>query len=313
MNRLFVIGNGFDLHHDLETSYLDFKDYVQERRFDVSYTFYRIIAQQNIEVESELWIDFENSLARIDLGEIIRYSGEVFEYDREPALQKTLNLFSSLAEHLSDDLHDLFTNWITDVVIPKREELICRPLELPKCARFLNFNYTPVLQAVYGIPDSQVLHIHGSLSSPGQMVVGHGLEKATSKDKVFERNNDNYEELYPLLAPDESDRDIEEELDVVVLDYFESTRKPVEAIIHQNTSWFNACQNVDEISVYGHSLGDVDMPYFKHLWNITKKFEPIWNFSFYSMEGRTRVEEVITSLKIPKGAIGKVQKLEEFD
>ena len=36
MKRLFILGNGFDLSHGLETSYVDFKNYLEAVNFSVS-------------------------------------------------------------------------------------------------------------------------------------------------------------------------------------------------------------------------------------------------------------------------------------
>ena len=35
MKRLFVIGNGFEIHHDLPTRYKNFRDYVKNLNFEV--------------------------------------------------------------------------------------------------------------------------------------------------------------------------------------------------------------------------------------------------------------------------------------
>jgi hypothetical protein len=40
--------------------------------------------------------------------------------------------------------------------------------------RFLTFNYTPTLQRLYGVPESNVLHIHGRANLPdSDLIFGH--------------------------------------------------------------------------------------------------------------------------------------------
>nr|WP_292620255.1 AbiH family protein [Mesorhizobium sp.] len=42
-------------------------------------------------------------------------------------------------------------------------------------AKFLNFNYTPSLQDLYGVPDANILHIHGAARDPdAKLILGHG-------------------------------------------------------------------------------------------------------------------------------------------
>ena len=34
MNRMLIVGNGFDLEHDLKTTYWDFREYLEENHLD---------------------------------------------------------------------------------------------------------------------------------------------------------------------------------------------------------------------------------------------------------------------------------------
>lgn len=63
---LYIIGNGFDLHHGLKTSYLDFRDdYVKKRNpqmWNNLLDIYGDVPKQ----DDFWWKDFENMLGKVD-------------------------------------------------------------------------------------------------------------------------------------------------------------------------------------------------------------------------------------------------------
>ena len=62
-HKLYVIGNGFDLHHGLPCSYSDFEVWLQENRPDVYRNMNRIYG----ECHDGMWSVFEHSLAGFNL------------------------------------------------------------------------------------------------------------------------------------------------------------------------------------------------------------------------------------------------------
>src|SRR5262249_34617436 len=100
---------------------------------------------------------------------------------------------SSQTQHgtprLSRKLRSLFAEWIRGLPIPQPGSV-----PLVRCidptARYLSFNYTPTLQRLYGVPEPNVLHIHGrSSDADGEMVVGHGW-KRTAGEMLREQINE---------------------------------------------------------------------------------------------------------------------------
>lgn len=58
----------------------------------------------------------------------------------------------------------------------------------------MNFNYTKTLEDVYGIPVSDILHIHGVVAEDkkadvDEIIVGHGMSK-TEVEKNFGSDGD---------------------------------------------------------------------------------------------------------------------------
>ncbi|HAT4215826.1 TPA: hypothetical protein I9014_002662, partial [Clostridium perfringens] len=92
--KLFIIGNGFDLAHDLETSYYDFRNYLNEENWTFLSSLesmYGLSEGAWIDhasddmirsvFENGLWREFENNLSNID--ETILYNGQDMELGLE--------------------------------------------------------------------------------------------------------------------------------------------------------------------------------------------------------------------------------------
>ena len=65
--HLYIIGNGFDLHHGINSSYKNFQEWMHENNPDVIEKVDEIYGF----CDEEWWSDFENQLASLDA---IRYS-----------------------------------------------------------------------------------------------------------------------------------------------------------------------------------------------------------------------------------------------
>lgn len=60
---LYVIGNGFDIHHCINSSYSDFGKWMQDNHLDVMDDFEEAYG----ECDDEWWADFENRLTSLDI------------------------------------------------------------------------------------------------------------------------------------------------------------------------------------------------------------------------------------------------------
>jgi hypothetical protein len=76
MNKLYIIGNGFDLHHGLLTSYSDFEQYLKVN--DV-----RLLDNLNkyyfLNNSKSLWSHFEENLANLDKEGLLDYLNEYYD------------------------------------------------------------------------------------------------------------------------------------------------------------------------------------------------------------------------------------------
>lgn len=68
-DKLYIIGNGFDLHHGLKTSYDDFREN-QAKKLPDLWKLLKIIYGNKIN-ESLWWRDFEEMLGKIDYANVM--------------------------------------------------------------------------------------------------------------------------------------------------------------------------------------------------------------------------------------------------
>lgn len=76
VKHLYIIGNGFDLHHGINSSYKDFQEWMYENNPDVIEKADEIYGI----CDDEWWSDFENQLASLDT---VRYSSEI-AFENQP-------------------------------------------------------------------------------------------------------------------------------------------------------------------------------------------------------------------------------------
>lgn len=265
--QLFIIGNGFDLHHKIPSSYRDFGYFIQKKYPD---TFQLI--EDYLAVDDDFWNYFEERLAGLDYDSIINhaenflasYSADAwrdsYHHDFEYEIEQ-------IVEGLSHDLRVRFVEWIKGLPIPETNNVASKVRCIVPDSLFLNFNYTPTLQKLYNIPDKNVLHIHGKSSDPiSHVILGHGW-RPTEADKlsrfVDEETDPRVSAGYRLI-----DR------------YFKNTFKPTNVLISKNRWFFEGLTNVSHVWVLGHSLADVDAAYIeeilKHISSLAK-----WTISYY--------------------------------
>ena len=65
-NKLYFIGNGFDLHHGLKTSYLNFRDDYIKKKSSVLWNDFLDIYGDAPQNDNLWWKDFENMLGKVD-------------------------------------------------------------------------------------------------------------------------------------------------------------------------------------------------------------------------------------------------------
>ncbi|MCK5111815.1 MAG: bacteriophage abortive infection AbiH family protein [Arcobacteraceae bacterium] len=294
---LYIIGNGFDLHHKIKSSYWHFQEYI--KKVDSSL---HTLVEDYLQIE-ENWSDFEEALASIDIDTLTEYASDFlvsygaenwsdayhhdYQYEVEEVTRK-----------LSFKLKKYFKEWLTLLNIPKKNKIKKKLLSLDKSGKYLTFNYTNILRKTYNINKVNILHIHGSLQKSEQIVLGHN----------WSPNSKNY--LGEQRDPEDIDTRVLEGNEIIER-YFRSTFKPTKKIIKNNRSFFSKLRNIDKIIILGHSLSHVDLLYFKAINKSINKNRVKWVVSYHSENDIINHSRQLQSLEISKKAI-KFVKLKEI-
>ena len=231
--KLYVIGNGFDKHHGLPCGYADFRAWLLGNRPDVHRELIRLYGES----DSDLWSDFEKGLSCFDL-------------DNYPDDVKRTELVK-----LKDGLNEAFGAWIQTTGAPEK----CMEIEdIDKSAVLFTFNYTRTLEDFYGIDESRVVHLHGSLDNGG-FIYGHNRSPNDMDDEDIESQR---RDLGPDLFADLVHMKMSREF----ADVF---KKPVAEIIDEHRSDFEALADIEEMIVLGFSYSEIDMPYLERIIEVT--------------------------------------------
>lgn len=266
---LYVIGNGFDRHHDIPSDYRDFGRYLAA----VDYDTYREV-EAYFNVDDEFWWQFEQQLANFDTDAAIDYASQfLMSYGADDWSDSGHHDYQyeldRVVEAISKTLQERFAQWVRQLPIPSLSSCNKGPLPLDPTAFYLNFNYTQTLQWTYGIPDSQILHIHGKASDPtDRLILGHGWERTA------------FDSLNHGIDMSEADIRVVEGNEIVD-GYFSATFKPTAQIIAHNQTFFSNLKAIRQIYVMGHSLAEVDAPYFAEIIKNIDTSSVRWMISYH--------------------------------
>lgn len=258
--KLFVIGNGFDIGHGIRCRYSHFQEYLNAKRKDILEVMGKFYYTGE---DSELWSDFETSLERDinydSLSEIIGENSPNFGSDhfRDRDWYDAQIYIEQECDELLEMIRSGFDEWITSLEISE----VKKKYNLDYSTLYITFNYTDVLEKIYNIPLSNILHIHNKVGE--ELIFGHGksLDDFNVKKALYGDEN-------ALLSYDE-DGNIESNAvgheqfaENAVCAFYDKMRKPTDQILNNQTIFFNRLSDVKEVVVIGHSYSDIDLPYF---------------------------------------------------
>ena len=263
--HLYVIGNGFDLYHDLPTSYGHFRDFVKEHDNELAELVEKYYSHKK---DSDFWSDFEENLGGFD-DDLLREYGlnyledygcenwrDAFHHDYQYELDRMI-------DRITQGFRKSFCNRLSKISFDGLEK---KTIPIERNAYYLTFNYTCTLEKIYDIPTQNILHIHGTFKGHDndRIVYGHG-----GHPYIVEKDIDD-----PRIAEGE----------VIIKDYFEKTKKPVKQIIHKyNKFFYKMITDVTNVTIIGHSMNEIDYPYFKRIGNSIKG-RIDWTFYYHSTE-----------------------------
>ena len=307
--KLYIIGNGFDLHHCLKTSYYDFANYLKENYDEIYDALERYVSYP--ESDKTLWSRFEENLGNLDAEEILsEHSSTLPNYASDDFRDRDRYVFPSIMEehfqNLTNRLFTAFQEFIQQVEYPHYS--LEKRMKLDNEGTFLTFNYTNTLERLYSVDKSKIIYIHNSaFYGSDDIILGHGIDPEFFEEKRPEPPDDlepeELEEWYN--RNDEYDYSFDEGKQNLMR-YFKVTYKPTQEIIKRHSSFFNDMKSVEEIFVLGHSLSSVDLPYFETLViNISK--DVCWTVSFYDSDEYKRHLNTLDKLGISRDRLKLIE------
>lgn len=261
---LFIIGNGFDIMHGVRSSYWNFQETLgknSELRFHL---------ETYLQAEN-LWSNFEDSLSHLNAGMMLDVMDmwldnfDAYESDKASDFHCAIDTAMLPIQVLTDKLPKRFRAWVETL-----EANGNTPLKglIAKDAWYLNFNYTDFLEQLYGVPENKIKYIHGCRKKSGrkknELVLGHVPNVDYLKDykpnrQMVPRYKKNPYRKYVL----------ESAIEIGIanwISYYEKVfTKHTPEIIMENELFFQSTTQIEQIIVIGHSLSEVDYPYFSEI------------------------------------------------
>lgn len=285
-NRLYIIGNGFDLAHGLPTKYWDYHEFLKQKGETwmmnmLEYYFGNVQG----ETSNILWSDLERALGVYNLKAIYDFLREGHTLDEDHITRSIEEVEAEVQYHfvgICEKFSETFTEWCESIDLKGAVPLKC--FNFNATDRFLTFNYSDTLEKVYDIVEGQLVHIHGRASKGDELIVGHNNPASMPKNikEDFYDHEANYR---------------------AIVDTVNRLEKKTGLIIGRHRVFFDGLVNVDEVVVIGHSIAGVDMPYFRKVKKCVDA-NAKWEFSYHSSKEIEHIDDVAKQLGITSSNYG---------
>lgn len=255
MSKLYIIGNGFDRRHCIPSSYSDFKSFLESSN---SKDDRGIVSKlEDIYEPGVLWQDFEKALGTPNI-DFINYARRVFgvEIFDKDFVEKIKNAFDKWIRALNNE-------YVSNFKFTTEIDLINFSLS----DKFINFNYTLLLEEVYKVKQENIVHIHGDVAQTyfkENLIIGHGGEV-----------KDGDHEIIKILKKD-------------TIKNFKKFEDKIRSFL----------RSTSEIVCVGFSYSDIDLPYFEYINAINTNIK--WVFTYYTQTDLENAELYIRKLKLNK-------------
>jgi len=227
---LYIIGNGFDLMHRVQSSYYSFRESLGKRSGLLQ-------ALESALTPEDIWADFEESLGKLnielmasrDIVDMWLDNFDIFNDEDVGAAEYYMAIESAANPIITivDELQKSFRKWVSNLSIGTDD----RPLSnlIDKDGKVLSFNYTEFPEVCYGIKD--ICYIHGCRKNKKEkLVLGHRPDMSSELDEV-ERKPKNYRQSMVDIA--------QENVLNLIGEYDEKLIKDCGSIIKNKRSFFD--------------------------------------------------------------------------
>jgi hypothetical protein len=279
--------------------------------------------------KDHLWANFEYHLGDMNREKVFEDLDQYYPKKLRHAQKFTFHSYVTPIQSLSSRINECtfkmkyhFHRWINKLHYAKGWKN--RMLALENDAMYLTFNYTTFLEDEYTIPASQICYIHGNRHDPfGSLVLGHraNIAQDFEKWKYLRRNrrhyrpnlkdekgryyaNDNMEYLAYFLSDEQKGNwhnvfryNAVLEAREILEKYYDANMKDTSRIIDQHRPFFQSLKDIKKITVLGHSLSAVDMPYFATIKEQIPNYVD-WDFSVYGQRDEQMVKQFCKQMNI---------------
>lgn len=233
------------------------------------------------------YINFKEYLMENGESEIVSVIDENISVNKDPewnCFEKSLGIDHSYSlekinsiYNAKSKIRELMRNWILSININGLVPVL--PLDLiGKENSYLTFNYTDTLK-IYDVPESQICHIHGKTKDTSkELIFGH--ENSTTNLLDVSGNNPYLHECEMKIAWSNL-----------------HTRKYVHHNIRQNKNFFESLTDIKQVVVLGHSLSEVDYPYFVEIQRDVPSVCD-WYISYYDAKDKYNKQAEIRKLRL---------------
>ena len=296
-HTLVVIGNGFDIMHGAKSSYWDFQKTIGKN----SSLRYEMETYLDVPADS-LWYNLEDALGRMNyamfltppvldmwLEDFGAYDPDAQAADFFAAVETAIGPTFTIPQ----ELNSRFRKWVKTLKVESEE----RPFSfIQGDYKVLSFNYTEFIEDLYGAKDENICYIHGcrkhrGKGKPDELILGHvpGMEEQ-QWDKV---------DLKPVKFKNPYKRYIfESAMETAAREaawFDDLTTKNCSEIIRKHNNFFDGLTEIEKVFVIGHSLSEVDYPYFNE---IVKRCHTKWVMGYHSLDDMKRLIEIVNRLEL---------------
>lgn len=290
--KLYLIGNGFDLHHGLETSYYHYKKYLLSKSKSIVDEFESFEYFMNVSDKEQLWSNLEKSLT-FSYDELVSnlardyYRDVMSDSDSRWHSMEIESMIST--EFVEEFVGGYLFDWIENE--SKRNVDMDANLNMDKEALYISFNYTDTLSRVYDIHVDNILHIHGSVDDGSReaIVFGSGDNDCNECEKYLV-NEYGRDEFYGAS--------IEPAVRVLV-EITELTSKNIKDNYEMLFDFIEG-NTIEEVVIMGHSISEssYDNGYYENVIIPSLKKDVCWTFYWYREEDKEGILSFINRNKI---------------
>lgn len=303
-NTLYILGNGFDMMHGVNSSYYSFRDSLGKTNS------LRSNLEHFLTVE-DIWADFEEALGHLDMQffssrmNADNWLDIMGAYEPDAGAAEFMMAAESATQVISDIVNELprrFNDWVSKLTIGTND----RPLQtLFGNGKVLNFNYTEFVEELYGIPEENICYIHGCRRKEKgfpreKLILGHA--PGASDSAFAERDHTHVDMRNPKRR--EMIYAVQDIVNRQLVECDAELTKDCKSIIKKHKSFFDSLKSTEVLITVGHSFSKVDWPYFAEIISTLSTEHPVqWYFGCFGLHDLENLDCMLKEFRIDRNAV----------